>query len=132
SLRSRETSKKFISTSRTDDDRPKPPKRSSSSSIIDERRARFEQQQFDTSNDSTNNKIDRTGYSRVGALRSAFETTTVTSGSIRDDQSKPKSPITTGLTEQRRRIFEEQEQTNKGWTSTNRRSVRNNKIALDF
>ncbi|CAM2717941.1 unnamed protein product [Rotaria socialis] len=122
SLRARETSKKFISTSRTDEGRPKPPKRSSSSSIIDERRARFEQPQFDTSNDSTNNKIDRTGYGRVGALRNAFETTTVTSGSIRDDQSKPKSPITTGLTEQRRRIFEEQEQANKGWTSTNRRS----------
>ncbi|CAF4150987.1 unnamed protein product, partial [Rotaria sp. Silwood2] len=123
SLRSRETTKKITSTSRTDDDRPQPAKRSSSSSsIIDQRRSRFEQQQqpFDSTNDSSINRIDRSTYSRVGELRNTFESPT--NGNIKDDLSKSKMPISTtnSLTE-RRRIFEEPDQINKGWTSTTRR-----------
>ncbi len=106
----------MISTTRTDDDRPVPPKRSSSSSsIIDERRARFEQQQTDSTSSLTTHQTDRPIVSRVGELKSAFESTT--SGSIKDDLAKTRTPISTGITEQRRRIFEEQDQ-------TNRRSVR--------
>lgn len=82
--------------------------------------------------DSISNRVDRPGYSRVEELRNAFETTTIPSSPIKDDPSKSKSPISTGLTEQRRRMFEEQEQINKGWTSTNRRPVRKNKRILDF
>ncbi|CAF0807335.1 unnamed protein product [Rotaria sp. Silwood1] len=120
SIRSRETIKKITSTSRTDDDRPQPPKRSSSSSIIDERRSRFEQQQFDSTIDSIINRIDRSTCSRVGELRNTFESST--NGTIKNDLSKSEIPISTSLTE-RRRIFEEQDQINKGWTSTNRRPI---------
>lgn len=102
----------------TDDDRPQPPKRSSSSSaFIDERRSRFEQQQLDNTTGST---TDRPSTSRVGELKTAFETTTIT----REDSSKSKGPISTSLTEQRRRLFEEQEQGIKDRSSSTRRSVR--------
>ncbi|CAF3643377.1 unnamed protein product [Rotaria sordida] len=120
-IRSRETIKKITSTSRTGDDRPQPPKRSSSSSsIIDERRSRFEQQRFDSTNDLVVNRTDRPTYSRVGVLRNTFESPT--NGNIKDDLSKFKTPVSTSFTEQRRRIFEEQDQINKGWASTDRRS----------
>ncbi|UJR36708.1 hypothetical protein I4U23_029425 [Adineta vaga] len=111
--RSRETSKHVISMSRTDDERPQPPKRSSSSSsIIDERRARFEQQQqFDSSSGFSTNVSDRPTFGRVGELKNAFESTT--NGSTRDDISKFRTTITPGLTEQRRRLFEDQEQTTR-------------------
>jgi hypothetical protein len=51
-------------------------------------------------------------------LKNTFETaaTTRTSGGIKDDTSKYITPITTGLTEQRRKIFEEHEQANKDWS----------------
>jgi hypothetical protein len=62
---------------------------------------------------------DRSTLSRVGELKNAFETTT--HGSIKDETSKYKISTTTGLTEQRRRMFEEQEQINKEYP---RRPVR--------
>ncbi len=55
-------------------------------------------------------------YSRVSDLKNTFESTTTTNGSMKDDVTKYPTPISTGLTEQRRRMFEEQE-----W---NRRPVR--------
>ena len=113
----------MISTSRIEDDRSQPPKRSSSSSsIIDERRARFEQQQIDSINTSALNRTDRPMVNRVGELKNVFESSTT--GSSRDDLSKYQKPVSTSLTEQRRRMFEEQDQTNKEWTSVNRRPVR--------
>ncbi|CAF1179870.1 unnamed protein product [Adineta steineri] len=122
-VRSRESAKKIISQSYINEDRPQLPKRSSSSSsIIDERRARFEQQQsIDTSGSFIANISDRPTSSRVGELKNAFESTT--NGSTRDDPSKYKTPVSTSLTEQRRKLFEEQEQANKERTITNRRSI---------
>lgn len=57
---------------------------------------------------------DRPISGRVEELKNAYELTT--NGNIKDDTIKSKSPITSGITEQRRRMFEDQE-----WT---RRSVR--------
>jgi hypothetical protein len=71
-----------------------------SSTTLNERRTQYE-------------STDRPIYSRVGELKNTFEATTTTSGSIKDETSKYKTPITPGLTEQRRRIFEEQEWTRR-------------------
>jgi hypothetical protein len=81
---------------------------------------------MDSSNGFTTSIVDRPTFGRVGELKNAFETTT--NESTKDDLSKYRTSVSTGLTEQRRRMFEEQE-----WTATNRRPVRKNKkIVFDL
>lgn len=100
--------------------RPVPPPRSSSSSIIDERRARFEQyQQQQQMERISPTSSDQPVSGRVGELKSAFESST--NGSPRDDLQRTRTTISTGLTEERRRLFEQQAQQD---TSTPRRPVR--------
>jgi len=82
---------------------------------------------MDSSNGFTTTIADRPTFGRVGELKNAFETTTTTNESTKDDLSKYRTSVSTGLTEQRRRMFEEQE-----FTSTNRRPVRKKKIVFDF
>ena len=99
----------MISSSSMDDDDHRQSSRYSSSTLVDEN-----QTQYPT-------------FGRVGELKTTFETTTKTE-SVKDDNntSKYQIPITTGVTEQRRRVFEERQQT---VTDSTRRPVR---YEIDF
>ena len=91
----------------TDDERTYPPKRSSSiPSTVDERR-------------TVVNQTERPTLTRVGVLRNTFEATA--GEQSKEDQSKYLGTISTGLTKQRRELFEAQDQVNKEWA---RRPVR--------
>ncbi|CAF4045394.1 unnamed protein product [Adineta steineri] len=102
-----ETPKKLPSTSTSfENDRLQPSKRSySSSSILDDNRTQSIQ-------------TDRPTLSRIGVLKNTFQSST--NENTKDDTSKYLGAISAGLTEQRRKIFEEQEQANKEW---NRRPI---------
>jgi hypothetical protein len=56
-----------------------------------------------------NEQPDRPAFGRVGELKSAFESATNTTH--RDDSNKYRTSIATGLTEERRKVFEQQEHT---------------------
>ncbi|CAF2588610.1 unnamed protein product [Rotaria sp. Silwood2] len=104
------TREKVISTSSIDDDDRQQSLKQISSTNIDEHRKQYQ---------SITNKTDRPSFGRVGELKNAFESTR--NGFIKDDNTSKYQPsITTGLTEQRRKLFEEREQTNKEWP---RRSI---------
>ncbi|UJR09412.1 hypothetical protein I4U23_013653 [Adineta vaga] len=60
------------------------------------------------------NQTERPTLSRVGVLRNTFEA--VNSEQSKEEPSKYIGSISTGLTKQRREIFETQDQTNRGWT----------------
>lgn len=73
--------------------------------MIEERRATFES----SSTSLTASKPDRiTSSVRVGALKNAFETSPPAS-SPKDEYPTYSVPIVTGLTEQRRKLFEDQD-----------------------
>ncbi|CAF1094059.1 unnamed protein product [Rotaria sordida] len=99
------TREKPISTSSIDeDDRRRQSPKYIPSSTIDEHRKQYEQ---------ITTKTDRPSFGRVDELKNTFESTR--NGFIKDDNTtKYQYSITTnGLTEQRRKLFEEREQTNK-------------------
>ena len=75
---------------------------------------------MDSTTGLTTNQTDRPSTSRIDELKTAFESSII----AREDASKTKMPVTTSLTEQRRRIFEDQDQTIKDRSSSHRRSVR--------
>lgn len=109
--RSRDPAKRSpTSSTRVTEERPTPPKRSSSSSsIIDERRARFEQHQQDMRANLSPDLNERPETGRVGALKNAFESTSSNDYLTRDDSNKSRTPITTSFTEERRKLFEQQD-----------------------
>ncbi|CAF1617278.1 unnamed protein product [Rotaria magnacalcarata] len=90
-----ENREKVISSSSIDDDDHRQSSRNSSSTLVDAKQT----QQYPT-------------FGHVGELKTTFEVTTNT-GYIKEDNntSKYQIPITTGVTEQRRRVFEERQQT---------------------
>ncbi|CAF1095725.1 unnamed protein product [Adineta ricciae] len=96
-----ETPGKPVSNLSTGDEHTYPPKRSSStSSTLDERR-------------TVVNQTERPTLTRVGVLRNTFEATT--GEQSKEDQSKYLGTISTGLTKQRRELFEAHDQGNKEW-----------------
>ncbi|CAF1395956.1 unnamed protein product [Rotaria sp. Silwood1] len=95
---------KVISTSSVDDDDDRQQSlKYRSSSTLDENRKQYE---------PIISRTDRPTFGRVGELKNAFETTR-NEFTKDDNTSKYQTSITTGLTEQRRKIFEEREPTNK-------------------
>jgi hypothetical protein len=82
---------------------------STSPSIIEQRRATFEQTSKETTNQQQpSTRLDRSVTGRVDELRTAFETTG--NSRVKDDSLNSYTSIATGLTEQRRKLFEEQRQ----------------------
>ena len=100
------------------DEAPVPPKRSSSSSINDERRAQFEQYHLQDRDRTSPSSAEQPVSGRVGELKNAFESNT--NGASRDDLSRTRPSVSTSLTDERRRLFEQQQQD----ASTPRRPVR--------
>ena len=77
--------------------------------MIEQRRAAFEQQQTESRTAFSTPRVDRLSTGRVGELKTAFESTSNTQ--TKDEVSDFRAPIVAGLTEQRRKLFEDQEQT---------------------
>ena len=84
------------------------------------------EQHVETSTGSAIHRADRPLSGRVGELKNAFESTRP-NANTKDDPSKYKISITAGLTEQRRKVFEEQrqpqQQVTKEWISNSRKPV---------
>lgn len=90
-----------------DDDDRRQSSKYSSSTLVDENQSSYHRQRTTSS--------DRPSFGRVGELKNTFETTTRTTYSKDDNTKNYEISIRPGLTEERRRVFEDREQTNTSW-----------------